>query len=172
MLHKTFILFTTCLLMIHCTSKETKNTNKEVQKSSKTAINQVYSYSNKQEFEAFKALQLDSTHANLLNPQVAKDAYQEVSKAWVKLHADIGNFLSEKEFNWNSSDSAIKVFHKIYFEGNGQIKHHFINVVTPSVSNAKVEEFSTLLRQFGANYQVAIKRTTPFAQCGKTKYAN
>lgn len=172
MLYKLLIFFSFCLLFMRCSSKEKEQADVEIVTSTTSNNNQVYSFSNKQEFEAFKALQLDSTHANLLNPQVAKESYQEVSQAWVKLHSDIGTFLAKNDFKWNSSDSAIKVFHKIYFDPTGHIKHHFINVLTPSVSELTKKEFSKLLHQFGSTYQLDLKRDSSFAQCGKTRYAN
>jgi hypothetical protein len=172
MLYKTLLLITLTLLCIQCASKDTESTHQESDAVSTADNNQVYSYNNKEAFETFEALQLDSTHANLLDPRVAKDSYQEVQQAWVKLHTDIGTFLAEKGFKWNSSDSAIRVVQKIYFDTTGHIRHHFINVVTPSVSEATIDDFSKLLMEFGSSHQVALKRAAPFAQCGMTQYTN
>jgi hypothetical protein len=172
MLYKTLLLIMLTLLCIQCASKDTESTHQESNAVSTADNNRVYSYNNKAAFKTFEALQLDSTHANLLDPRIAKDSYQEVQQAWVQLHTALGTFLTEKDFKWNSSDSAIRVVHKIYFDTTGHIRHHFINVVTPSVSDTTIEDFTKLLMEFGSTHQVALKREVPFAQCGRTEYAN
>lgn len=155
------------------TTTSTENqTNPKTTTNASKPENKVYSYSNLEDVKTFTLLELDDTHANLLNPTVAKDSYEEVKQVWGKLHNDIGTFLSEKDFQWNSSDSSIRVFHKIYFDKQGYIKHHFINVISTTIEKEKKVEFAQLLQEFDATYQVKLSRNSPFAQCGPTRYSN
>ncbi len=73
----------------------------------------IYNFSNKESFERFLQRDLDSQHTNLLNLDLAKEDYDIVSKKWMTIHQDIGQYLKKSGFNWNTEDSTVSIVHKI-----------------------------------------------------------
>lgn len=133
---------------------------------------EVYNFDNELELKEYQGLKLDETHPNLLNPEISACDLQEVIQSWTDLHHKIGNFISDKGFNWEVEDESIKVVHKFYFESNGQIKYYFFRVLNKSVAANKKDEFGKIIQEFAMVYKINIDKKYEFAQCGKTKYWN
>ena len=132
----------------------------------------VYNFHDKEQLEAYTALNLDDTHPNLLNPQVSQDEISKVIGTWSDLHQRVGKHLAEHNFSWGVEDSSIAIVQKIYFKPDGEVTHYFFNVLNKSVSKKKKEEFSNLLKSFASENKINITREEQFAQCGKTRYMN
>lgn len=143
--------------------------NKDTQPQKKITI---FNFDNKQDVASYKELQLDSTHPNLLNPQISKDDYMLVRESWAGLHQKIGAYLSEKDFSWEIEDSVITIVQKFYFYPNGEIKSYFFNIRNESVTAQKKKEFGDLIANFSEDHTIELSRNQDFAQCGKTKYYN
>ncbi len=132
----------------------------------------IFNFDNKQDVALYKELQLDSTHPNLLNPQISKDDYLSVRASWAGLHQSIGTYLSEKDFSWEVEDSVITIVQKFYFHPDGGIKSYFFNIRNESVTSQKKKEFGDLITNFSKDHTIDLSRDHNFAQCGKTKYFN
>ena len=167
-----YILFPLLLFSFACTDKKTENKALDSSNMLKTNNVAVYNFSDSIEFQQFIALELDKTHANLLNPQVSKDSINEVVAEWTKYHQSLGAHLAQNNFEWGVQDSLVKVFHKIYFTEGGQVKHHFFNVFNQDMSAEKKDEFSKQIKAFDENVKLDLNRQSPFAQCGKASYQN
>lgn len=139
--------------------------------SSKDSI-QVYYFSNSDLLKTYESLDLDASHANLLNPQESKEEINAVIASWSDLHQRIGKYLAEKDFKWGSEDENVGILQKIYFDKTGNITHYFFRVFNEDVTEEKKEEFADHLRAFAKSNTISIKRDQQFAQCGKTRYAN
>lgn len=132
----------------------------------------VYNYDNKKAFEAFKQQNLDATHANLLNPQIAKDDMKQIVASWTELHQEVMTVMKEHQFDWGVEDSTVGVLDRIYFDKKGQITAYFFRVLNEHVDQNKTEEFAAILQDFSKNHSISIKRDSAFAQCGKVSYVN
>lgn len=143
--------------------------NKDTQSQKKVTI---FNFDNKQDVASYKELQLDSTHPNLLNPQISKDDYLTVRESWAGLHQNIGSYLSKKDFSWDVEDSVITIVQKFYFYPDGGIKSYFFNIRNESVTTQKKKEFGDLIANFSKEHTIDLSRNHDFAQCGKTKYFN
>jgi len=132
----------------------------------------VYNYDNKKAFEAFQQQNLDATHANLLNPQIAKDDMKKVIASWTELHQEVMTAMQEQHFDWGVEDSTVGVLDRIYFDKKGQITSYFFRVLNDKVEKEKTEEFAAFLKDFSKNHTISIVRDSAFAQCGKVSYIN
>lgn len=133
---------------------------------------EIFNFDDKEALSKYGSLRLDSTHSNLLNPQIAVEDFKEVRNVWIKLHQDLNKYLSNNAFDWNSSDSSISILHKIYFQKDGKVKYHFFRVFNANVSENTKKEFSNLLSKFDSSYKINLQRDSAFAQCGKASYPN
>lgn len=132
----------------------------------------IFSYSDQSSMDKYINLELDSIYPNLFNQQAPPKAFKEVQKSWITLHKDLNQFLIKNNFSWNTSDSAISILHKIYFQKDGAIKYHFFRIFNPGITENKQVEFANLLFKFDSSYHIDLKRDSIFAQCGKAKYPN
>lgn len=130
----------------------------------------VFNFDNKQQLSDYNKLNLDQTHPNLLNPQIARSDYNSVRKSWTDLHQSIAEYLAKNEFNWGVEDTSIVIVQKIYFNANGEIKDYFFNVLNENVTKEKKEQFANLITAFAKSNKIELNRDKQFAQCGKTKY--
>lgn len=165
---KIIISFVILVSINSCTSNE----KKELKNTSNSKEISVFNYDDSEQLAAYNKLNLDETHANLLNPQISKDDFSTVRTSWIDLHQKIGKHLSENNFHWGVKDSTITIVQKIYFNPKGDIENYFFNVLNDNVSKEKKEQFADLILTFAKNNQIGIKRDENFAQCGKTRYLN
>ena len=155
-----------------CMSCQQNTPVKKVPSPKETPPIQVFNFDNERDRAAYQALKLDSSHPNLLNPQIAPEMYTEVRSSWSELHQNIGTYLSEKEFSWGVKDSTITIVQKFYFTPEGQIKSYFFNIRNKNVTDSIKQQFGKYIADFAKDHRIMITRETPFAQCGKTKYLN
>lgn len=132
----------------------------------------VFNVDNREEMAQFDKLNMDKTHPNMLDPRNSKSENEKIKASWIDLHQSIGNYLAENNFSWGVEDQAIKMFQKIYFEPNGQLKTYTFKIVNRSISAEKKEEFGNLIAGFAKTHKVNYSMDKPFAQCGKTSYQN
>jgi hypothetical protein len=107
-----------------------------------------------------------------LNPKISKSNYNAVVTSWTDLHQNIGVYLADKDFNWNTNDSIISIVHKFYFKPNGEIKNYFYTILNASITDEKKSQFGDLIESYAMEHKIMITREGDFAQCGKTKYMN
>ncbi|MGK7389949.1 MAG: hypothetical protein ACNS60_06345 [Candidatus Cyclobacteriaceae bacterium M2_1C_046] len=133
----------------------------------------VINVSDKKELEHFNKLNLDEVYPNLLDPRnVSDEEAKAVYKSWGEFHQKVMAFMKEQDFDWDVQDSTIALVNKIYFNKNGTVDYYAFNVLNPSVSDAKKEEFKKVITAFSANVKLELDRDSKFAQCGKTRYIN
>lgn len=124
-------------------------------------------------FTAFKKLNLDETHRNLLNSKhTTPETYKEVLASWKSFHQQIGKLMETHDFSWGSSDETIALVNKVYFEKNGKVKYYAFRVLNKTVTQEKKEVFQNLIAANIEQLTIPLQRTTVFAQCGKIKYRN
>jgi hypothetical protein len=119
----------------------------------------------------FQKLELDKNHPNLLNPSISKDSIKSVYASWTKLHQDLNIFLKKKNFDWGIEDEKIKLFNKIYFTENGQIKIYAYNIFN-EVTEEKARMYGELVKEFSKGIRISVERDFDFAQCGKIVFPN
>jgi hypothetical protein len=132
----------------------------------------VYNFDNQSEFTEYSARDMDKTHPNLMNPEIAKDEFAIVREHWIQLHQTLGQYLEDSNFKWNTKEEDINIVHKIYFYKNGKIKAHFFNILNVEVENETKEHFAQSLEKFAQDYTFDLRRKSSYAQCGKTRYFN
>ncbi|WP_224484728.1 hypothetical protein [Robertkochia aurantiaca] len=162
-----FVLIILILITISCRENREQKKNSESVETVK-----VVNFDNKKELAAYTQMNLDSTHPNLLNPQISRSEYDTVVQSWKGLHHDLEQYLSQNDFNWGVKDSTITIVQKIYFNPEGKINTYFFRVINNEVTEEKKEELAHLIASFAQNHSIGIKREEPFAQCGKTRYLN
>lgn len=124
-------------------------------------------------FIKFRELNLDSTYTNLLDPRnVTESEYKAVTQSWSKFHKKIDEFIKEKNFKWEVTDSTISIINRIYFTKDGSIEYYAFKILNPSISYKKRTEFEKILENFSKETKLELKRNEPYAQCGKIKYLN
>lgn len=133
---------------------------------------EIYYFSDTNALKKYESLNLDQSHANLLNQDVSKDEINSVIESWSDLHQRIGKYLNEEDFEWGAEGESISILQKIYFDKDGNITHYFFRVFNRDVTDVKKEKFADHLRAFAKSNSISIKRDQQFAQCGKTRYAN
>ncbi|PRP67368.1 hypothetical protein [Nonlabens agnitus] len=161
-------IFFFSILIIGCGEKKAKNTIENA-KANKISV---YNFDDEQQLNQYRKLKLDETHPNLLNPEISNSDYDDVKAAWVDLHQNIGDFMDENDFQWQTTDSTITVVHKFYFDSEGNIENYFFNVINESISFENKEQFSNLISNFAIINSISYQSDGKFAQCGKTRYLN
>ena len=131
---------------------------------------QIFNAAIKEDLAAYKSLNLDDTHPNLLDPAIAKSDHQKVIASWTDLHKSIGEFLGQQNFSWDNEGKSVSIWQKIYFNPNGKVTHYFYHISNPEISAEKKKEFGKLVSDYVSGFGIAITRPEQFAQCGKTKY--
>jgi len=131
-----------------------------------------YDFNVEDQREQFQSLSLDDDHPNLLNPEISADDIDQVRQSWGSLHQQIGSFLKENQFDWEVEGDDIAIVHKIYFTPEGQMRHYFFRVINEEVTLEKRQEYAQLLMEFSKKHVLDLDREEPYAQCGKTRYAN
>jgi hypothetical protein len=119
----------------------------------------------------FGALKLDETHQNMLNPTFSKESHEVAMKSWSDIHYGLNDFLKKEQFDWGIDSERIKIFNKIYFQKDGQVKYYVYGIQT-DVSAEKKEAFGKLAQQFFAQEKISLTRDADFAQCGKASLLN
>ncbi|MCM8568674.1 hypothetical protein NE848_04745 [Gramella jeungdoensis] len=133
---------------------------------------EVYDFDSEPEILKTRSSALDKTHPNLLNPQIAKEEHETVTKSWTKLHRDIAQFLEANDFEWETEESQIMILHKFYFEPNGEIHTYAFKMMNEEINESQRRAYSDLMTKFAETYRIDIIKDGQFAQCGKTKYLN
>ncbi|QCK16698.1 hypothetical protein DCC35_19145 [Mangrovivirga cuniculi] len=153
---------------------ENSTKTKETNQNKTTNIKPItFSLAEEEELKKLDSLNLDSSYANLLSPAYnSEENIKEVRRSWSKLHQDLGKYLVEQNFNWGINDSSISLFNKIYFSEDGTIDYYAFKVITPSVSDDKVDEFELLLKEFSSEVKLDLNQKKNFAQCGKSRIMN
>ncbi|MEQ6125335.1 hypothetical protein AAON49_14090 [Pseudotenacibaculum sp. MALMAid0570] len=150
------------IFCLGCKAEKNDNKNPEIM---------VFNIANETSRANFQKLKLDDTHSNLLNPSISKDSMKFVYKSWSELHTNMSGFLNKKDFDWGISDEKIKIFNKIYFHKNGNVKAYAYRIYNP-ITNKKGEEYGKLIEEFLKSTQISISKDKDFAQCGKVSLPN
>lgn len=133
----------------------------------------VVNFDNELAFTEFRALNLDSSYTNLLDPRnVTESEYKAVKASWSEFHKQVSKFIKEENFNWEVPDSTISIVNRIYFDKNGTIDYYAFKILNPSIPAEKRSEFENVLKKFSKEIKLNLKRDEQYAQCGKTKYLN
>ena len=132
---------------------------------------QIFNVADPSKMAEFGKLKLDETHENLLNPTISKDNFDVVYKSWVDLHQNLNSYLVKNGFNWGISDEKIKIFNRIYFKKNGEIKTYVYRIYN-EITQEKAAEYGVLIEKFLEKEQISLTRGTDFAQCGKMSLPN
>jgi len=119
----------------------------------------------------FGALKLDETHSNMLDPNIAKESHEEALKSWSDIHYGLNDFLKKEKFDWGIKSERIKIFNKIYFQKDGQMKYYVYGIYA-DVSPERKVAFGKLAQQFFAKEKISLTRDADFAQCGKASLLN
>jgi len=114
-------------------------------------------------------LKLDDKYQNLLNPEISGENFKEVYASWKKLHVDLYRYLNKNNFEWDVNSEKIKIFNKIYFTKEGKIEFYVFKILN-DVSQEKVYEYKSLVKNFSKNFQINLRRDFKFAQCGKASF--
>jgi hypothetical protein len=158
---RNIIFFVFSLLLIGC---------KPVLKEEGVKIFNLNKYSEKEK-NYFLEMNLDKNHPNLLDPKISDENFKEVVNSWKKLHSDLYQFLKKNNFDWESNSENIKIFNKIYFTSEGEIKVYAYKILN-DVSKEKANEYEGLIKEFSENFKISLKRDFDFSQCGKASLPN
>ncbi|MGB0346143.1 MAG: hypothetical protein ACPGGA_01585 [Balneolaceae bacterium] len=132
---------------------------------------QIFDFAVAEELQAYDNLNLDATHANLLDPSASEQDINEVLASWSDFHQRIGQHLADNEFSWNIEADDIQVIHKVYFDPSGQVTNYFFRVISSQVSEETRNEYARLISDFIETERIDYTMSTQFAQCGKTRMA-
>lgn len=158
------------LLVIGLISCKQKSTEKELESVKEPKI---ISANNKLAFTEFRALNLDSTYTNLLDPKnVTESEYKAVTESWSEFHQKVLKFIKEENFKWEVTDSTISIVNRIYFDKNGTIDYYAFKILNTSIPSEKRAEYEKVLQKFSKEVKLDLQRNEQFAQCGKIKYQN
>lgn len=125
----------------------------------------------KAEMNGVNVAELDSAYKSAIhsNPKLAVFTDQEaVSKAYIQLLTDLGNFLASKNFEWERSVSG---FNRIYFDKDGSIDYFIYTFRGDVLSPYQVSQFDQLLNEFIKNYTFPLHADVKFAQCSPVTYS-
>ncbi|HAA12620.1 MAG TPA: hypothetical protein DCE41_13375 [Cytophagales bacterium] len=131
-----------------------------------------YDFMDEEQRERFQSLGLDDNHPNLLNPEISVGDIEKVRQSWGNLHQQIGKYLKENQFGWGVEGTDISIVHKFYFSPEGNLNHYFFRVMNKEVTLEKRQEYAELVKEFSKEHGLDLTKDQPFAQCGKTRYAN
>ena len=132
---------------------------------------QVFDSSIRNDVRIYESLGLDEKCTNLLDPRIGKDEIKAIHNAWLDLNKNIGKFLAENNFQWDTDKPVIKVWHKFYFNKDGTLKKYFFNCRTPvTIENKK--EYKKLILEFAKGYKLPLTQESDFAQCGSAAFQN
>lgn len=85
---------------------------------------------------------------------------EEVGKAWVTFHKDMGKYLSENNYKWNVPGKA---FCKVFFHKTGEIDYIYFKFKEIE----KQEDFQSLINEFIKSYKFQLfSEESKFSQCG------
>lgn len=166
-MRKNLVLSMLCgLILVGCSTQ-----NEKKEKKADTSEVVVFSLASADDKKEFSAMKLDDTHLNMLNPKIAKEKHEEAMQSWTDIHVALNKFLHKEQFDWGIDDEPIKIFNKIYFQKNGQVKYYVYGVYA-DVSPEKVSAFGELAQEFFADKKISLTRDVDFAQCGKASLLN
>jgi len=164
---------TRILFLILITTSLTSCKEKQVNKRELEILPKIINFENEKKFKRVSELKLDSLHPNLLdNRNADKKEMQDVINSWKTYHKEFSLYLKECGFKWDVVDSTITVMNKIYFDKNGNLKHHIFKTLNSNISKKKKEEYEKLLNEFSVMAKIELTRDYQFAQCGKVTYKN
>ena len=166
-MRKSLILSVLCsMILVGCSVQ-----NKQKEKQTEVSEVLVFSLANADDKKEFSALKLDDTHMNMLNPKIAKEKHEEALQSWTDIHVELNKFLHKEQFDWGIDDKRIKIFNKIYFQKDGQVKY-YVYGIHADVSPEKVTAFGELAQEFFTDQKISLTRDVDFAQCGKASLLN
>ncbi|RVU01729.1 hypothetical protein EOD41_07145 [Mucilaginibacter limnophilus] len=115
---------------------------------------------------------LDKLYANALDADTAKAVFkgaevQVFYKAYTTMLSDLSIFLQKNNFKW---EKPTRIFHRIYFEPDGNIDHYLLNLQPTSMDAAKQDTLIKQVNEFAKNYKLAITANKKFAQCSPAIY--
>lgn len=172
--------FLSSMVFVGCnTSIEKKENNtKEIQKTkpsneSTTADSKVivFSLANDEDKKKFGALKLDETHENMLDRNAAKESFDVAMDSWVDIHTRLNTHLMNEKFDWGIKDERIKIFNKIYFKADGQVKYYVYRIYA-NVEPDKIAAYGKIANDFFTNQKIKLVRDVDFAQCGRASLMN
>lgn len=117
---------------------------------------------------------LDARYKSAINAKPEKAVFksdeeqQELLKAYTDFLQQIGAFISEKKFSW---DTKIRGWNRIYMKADGTVEY-FIYRLPEDLPVEKKLQFENLLRQFLANHKFPIESPVPFSQCSTVVWSN
>ncbi len=153
-------------LTIGCTSDS--QTDKKTKKTSTFAV---YDGSIEQDRKTYSRLNLDDTCPNLLDPNISKDEIAKVKAAWFDLNKSLGSFLSENDFNWDTTGTKVNIWHKFYFNKDGTLKAYLFKFRDKSINEKTRASYKKFIKEFGSTYKLPLTKESTFAQCGSGIFA-
>lgn len=166
-MRKNLVLSILCgVILVGCSTQ-----NKPKEKKAEQPEVTVFSLASADDKKEFSALKLDDTHLNMLNPKIAKEKHEEAMQSWTDIHVELNKFLQKEQFDWGTDAERIKIFNKIYFQKDGQVKYYVYGVYA-DVSPEKVSAFGELAKEFFTDQKISLTRDVDFAQCGKASLLN
>ncbi|GAB3332116.1 hypothetical protein GCM10027429_11180 [Marivirga atlantica] len=164
---KTYLLALLVFLsIIACSTK--KDEDKALVTESKV---EVINLDNRDSYTMEYVKQLDSIHQNLLDPSKSKEQYDAVLKAWQDYHTGLGEILNKSELTSDdTAETTLKIFHRIYFKADGQVKTHLFKVLSPELSDSIKNQFTNKIATFDSDFDMPLERINDYAQCGKAAY--
>ena len=125
----------------------------------------------KEALKEIKELKLDSLYVNLLDHRNVTDSeYKEVIKSWKEFHIGLMKFMEEENFAWNTADSHVKVYNKIYFDKKGTIDYYTFRISNKSIPEDNRREFASVLEKFSKEVKLDIGKDIKYSQCGATSH--
>jgi hypothetical protein len=97
------------------------------------------------------------------------DDQAKLQQAYVKLLKELGSFLKENNFKWETQTRGAN---RIYFKPDGRIDYFLFHFQDGQLTSKKEKEFTVLLNRFIQDYKFSITAPEKFAQCSAVKYSD
>ncbi|NEM98577.1 hypothetical protein [Pontibacter burrus] len=111
------------------------------------------------------AIHSDATLAVFKTP----DQQTELQHAYVKLLQDLGTYLRDNNFKW---ETQVRGANRIYMQPDGRIDYFLFHFPEGQLTPEKEQQFTQLLNRFIRNYRFAITAPEKFAQCSAVRYSD
>ena len=86
------------------------------------------------------------------------------------MNQNIGQYLVENNFNWDTEATNVKVWHKFYFDKDGNITSYYFNVLDENISQETREAYRDAVSTIIGEQSVNIQKDSAFAQCGSMRF--
>lgn len=148
------------VFVVICWSCSVKNTEEPL----------VFNFGTQEGRDIFNQLDNDSLYTNLIGTEKDEAEADTLYQRWLGFNKELAKTVKSNNFNWNTKDSAVILWNRVYCNGKGEIEYYLYMIRNENVSEETAKAYGDFIKTQLPNLKYDVQREYKYAQCGSFRH--